>query len=152
MTRDYLAKFIECQYRADWISSKSIKHFSIVLHKECSIVDDRSSEKPFKDKFMVILSLSENLDDTILQEEEACSVISWTLQNITFLEHFDLQIVNDIMQSIVSNIFKVLNPLNTPFGKSFHPVIVCINALFQLLFHLWELYQDFLILSLFQDS
>ena len=46
---------------------------------------------------MVVLSLSENFDDTVLQEEQACGVVPRTLKYISFLEHFDLEVVNDVM-------------------------------------------------------
>lgn len=87
---------------------------------------------------MVVLSLSENFDDTVLQEEQACGVVPGTLKYISFLEHFDLEVVNNVMQGVIPDIFEVLNPLNTFLCKSLHPVIVVENSLLELFLKLWE--------------
>ena len=95
---------------------------------------------------MVVLSLSENFDDTVLQEEQACGVVPRTLKYISFLEHFDLEVINDVMQGVIPDIFEVLNPLNTLLGKSLHPVIVVEYGLLELLLKLWEFDQHFFVL------
>jgi hypothetical protein len=56
------------------------------------------------------------------------------------------------MQSIITDVLKVLNSLNATLGEPFHPVVVRENGLFQLLLHLWEFDHDFLVSLLFQDS
>ena len=94
---------------------------------------------------MVIFSFGKDLYDTILQEVKLCSIITWLLKNLIFLILLCLQIVYDIMQSIVSDILEVVDLLNVFTDESLHAVIICINTLFQLIEQVRELNQDLFV-------
>jgi len=61
---------------------------------------------------MIIFSFGIDFDDTILKEIENCGVIAWKLEMGAFLILFNLQVVNDIMEGVVSDVLEVLNFLN----------------------------------------
>lgn len=61
---------------------------------------------------MIIFSFGIDFDDTILKEIENCSVIAWKLEMCAFLILFNLQVVNDIMEGVVSDVLEVSNFLN----------------------------------------
>ena len=61
---------------------------------------------------MIIFSFGIDFDDTILKEIENCGVIAWQLEMGAFLILFNLQVVNDIMEGVVSDVLEVPNFLN----------------------------------------
>jgi hypothetical protein len=61
---------------------------------------------------MIIFSFGIDFDDTILKEIENCGVIAWKLEMGAFLILFNLQVVNDIMEGVVSDVLEVPNFLN----------------------------------------
>ena len=87
---------------------------------------------------MIIFSFGIDFDDTILKEIENCGVIAWKLEMGAFLILFNLQVVNDIMEGVVSDVLEVLNFLNARDCESLHPVFISENGLFELLLQVWE--------------
>lgn len=61
---------------------------------------------------MIIFSFGIDFDNTILKEIENCGVIAWKLEMGAFLILFNLQVVNDIMEGVVSDVLEVPNFLN----------------------------------------
>lgn len=61
---------------------------------------------------MIIFSFGIDFDDTILKEIENCGVIAWKLEMGAFLILFNLQVVNDVMEGVVSDVLEVPNFLN----------------------------------------
>ena len=61
---------------------------------------------------MIIFSFGIDFDDTILKEIENCGVFAWKLEMGAFLILFNLQVVNDIMEGVVSDVLEVPNFLN----------------------------------------
>ena len=66
----------------------------------------------FSNELMIIFSFGIDFDDAILKEIENCGVIAWKLEMGAFLILFNLQVVNDIMEGVVSDVLEVPNFLN----------------------------------------
>ena len=83
---------------------------------------------------MSTFRLSQDLNDTILNEIQNRGIISWFLKDVTSIKFLYFQTIHNIMQCIISNIFflEVWNLLNALLNEQVHSIIVKINLLFEL--------------------
>lgn len=148
---DFL-KHINRQHVEDRVPTEPVEDLSIFLHKESSVIDDRPPEQLLQHKLEFILSLCVNFDHTVLQKIEVRGVVTRSLKDIILVVFLSFKVVDDVVKSFVIDVLEVLDLLERLHNEHFDPILVGEDMLHQLLFQIWELDQDVLVVRLLQFS
>ena len=148
MARTQVEHDVVSQDGANGVASEPVIDFAIFLHKESSVIDNRSSEQLLQHEHVVVLSLGENFDDTVLQEKERGCIVAWFLQDLVLLVLLGLQAVDDIVKRIVADVFEVFDFGYVFDDESLHSVVVGIDAQFELIDEVGEMDENFFVAAL----
>lgn len=142
----------EGQLTAVTVPSEAEVAHGVRLEEESSVVDDAAREELLKYKVLARFSLSVDLYQAILEEEETRGVVPWFHDGLILQALNTLHQVDDVVQSVRLNLLEVRHLLNRLGDEALHFVLVSEDALLQTVLDLRELNQQVVVNTLRDDS